>query len=71
MVIKCRHTNILSLGRCSSYPISSAIDAIPNGEGVVVLAVDSTPQMFDSHNCRFGCAGGDYVDRTAEKFFSL
>jgi len=69
--MNCRHTNVLSLGRCSSYPVSSTIDAIPKGEGVIVFAVEGTPQTFDSRNCRFGCTRRDYVNRTAEKSLSL
>jgi hypothetical protein len=70
-VANCARTNILSLGRCSSYSISSAVDAIPKGEGVIVLAIHGTPHTFDGRNCRFGRARGDKVNRTAEKFLSL
>jgi len=69
--MNCRHTNILSLGWCSSYPVSSTINTIPKGEGVIVFAVESTPQTFDGRNCGFGCARRDHVNRTAEKFLSL
>ena len=66
-----RHTNILSLGGCSSYPVCSGVDAIAKGEGVVIFAVDSAPQTLNSCNCRFGCTGRDYVNWAAEKFLSL
>jgi len=67
----CRRTNILSLGRCGSYPVCSGVDAIPKGEGVIIFAVDSTPQTLDSRNRRFGCTRRDYVNWAAEKFLSL
>jgi hypothetical protein len=60
--MNCRQTNILSLGRRSSYPVSSAIDAIPEGEGVIIFAVDGTPHAFDGRNSRFGRTRRDYVN---------
>ena len=67
----CKHTNILSLGRCGSYPVSSGIDAILKSEGVVIFAEDGTAQTFDGRNCRLGCTRRDYVNWTAKKFTSL
>lgn len=69
--MNCRHTDIFSLGRCSSYPISFAIDTILEGERVIIFAVNSTPYAFDGRNRRFGCTRGDYMNWTAEKFLSL
>ena len=65
------HTDIFSLCRCGSNPVNSTIDAISESEGVIILAVDSAPHMFDGCNCRFGCTGGDHMDRTTEEFPSL
>jgi len=56
------YTNILSPGWCSSYPVSSAIDAIPKGKGIIIFAIDGPPQTFDSCDCRFGCTRRDYVN---------
>ena len=66
-----RHTNILSLGGCSSHPVSSGVGAIAKGKGVVIFAVYGAPQTFNSCNRRFGCTGRYYVNWAAEKFLSL
>jgi len=63
--------DILSLGRCSSYPISPAIDTVPEGEGVMIFAVDGAPRTFDGRNRRFRCTRGDYMNGTAEKILSV
>ena len=70
-MVDCGHTDILSPGRRSSYPVSSAINAIPKGEGVIIFAADCTPRALDSCNCRLGCTRRYYMNLVAEKFLSL